>query len=100
VKGNNDIPMEYQLAQNYPNPFNPETVIPFSLPRSTEINLSIYNVLGQRVKILYQSRLSAGAYQITWDGLDNNGDRVSSGVYFSRLTANDFVAVRKLLLLK
>ena len=100
VKGNNDIPMEYQLAQNYPNPFNPETVIPFSLPRSTEIDLSIYNVLGQRVKTLYQSRLSAGAYSAVWDGLDNNGKRVSSGVYFSRLTANDFTAVRKLLLLK
>jgi hypothetical protein len=100
VKSDDEIPTDYQLAQNYPNPFNPETVIPFYLPRTTEINLSIYNVLGQKVKTLYQSRLSAGAYTAVWDGMDSNGNRVTSGVYFSRMTAKDFTAVRKLLLLK
>jgi hypothetical protein len=85
------FPKEYMLAQNYPNPFNPSTVIRFALPRSGYMSLKIYNIVGQEVSSLVAGYLPAGAFRATWDGIDMNGKAVSSGVYFYRLRAGDYV---------
>ena len=94
------LPDEYKLYQNYPNPFNPITEIKFHLPRASDVNLDIYNILGRKVKTLLSGRFEPGFRQVTWDGTDYSGRNVASGIYFYRIEANDFVASRKMLLLK
>jgi flagellar hook assembly protein FlgD len=88
------------LAQNYPNPFNPSTRIRYSLARNSQVSLSIYNVAGQLVKTLVNDTRTAGPHAVTWDGRDDRGVPVASGVYFYRLVAGDFTKTRKLTLLK
>ena len=94
------IPKEYDLFQNYPNPFNPSTVIRYALPRSSNISLVIYNLMGQEVMRWDADNLSPGQYQITWNGTTRNGIPVSSGMYIYRIAAGDFVKTKKMLLLK
>ncbi len=77
----------YSLAQNYPNPFNPSTVISYSLPFTSDVSLKIYNILGETVKTLVSSEMTAGRHSINWTGDDNSGSKVSSGVYFYELRA-------------
>jgi hypothetical protein len=98
--GDHAIPKEYMLAQNYPNPFNPSTVIRFALPRAGFASLKVYNIVGQEVTNLVSGILPAGAFRVTWGGTDMNGQAVSSGVYFYRLQAGDYIEIRKMLLLK
>jgi hypothetical protein len=88
------------LDENYPNPFNPMTEISFSLPQAMHATLDIYNVLGQRVIVLYDGALEAGEYLIQWNATDQNGARVSSGIYFYRLTTEQGVISKKMVLLK
>jgi len=90
----------FRLEQNYPNPFNPETSIRFQIPKSIKTTLTIYNVLGQKVKRLVDNKLSAGTYTMRWKGVNDLGNTVGSGVYFYRIEAGDFVKVRKMLLVK
>ena len=85
---------------NYPNPFNPETIISFSIPKDSEVSLSIYNIKGQRVKQLISDQLSADQHSVVWDGRDNLGKPVSSGIYFYKLEIGDFQKVRKMILMK
>ena len=94
------IPDGFRLSQNYPNPFNPQTQFELSLPHASHVKVEIFNVLGQQVTTLVDKRLPAGSYRITWDGKDDVGQEVSSGVYLYRLTADEFVHSRKMLLLK
>ncbi len=94
------IPKEYQLLQNYPNPFNPSTAIRFDVPKTSSVNLKIYNVIGQEVATLLSRELPAGAFKVYWNGTDKTGKDVSSGVYFYRITAGDFVDTRKMILMK
>lgn len=94
------VPTSYSLNQNYPNPFNPSTEISFALPQDGRVDLSIYNVLGQRVVSLVSRHMEAGRHTVTWDGRDANGNTASSGIYFYRIQANDFVDTRKMTLLK
>jgi len=94
------VPTSYTLLQNYPNPFNGETVITLSLPRSDEVTLIIFDVLGQEVRTLSEETLQAGDHLISWDGRDDEGTPLSSGVYLYRLTAKDFNFTRKAVLLK
>ncbi len=94
------IPERFVLFQNYPNPFNPMTVIRYQLSGPVDVELTIYNQLGQRVKTLVSKRQPAGAYQIQWDGRDNWEELVSSGVYLYRLKAGSFVHARKMVLLR
>jgi hypothetical protein len=94
------IPTGYGLNQNHPNPFNPETVVPFSLPQRGDIHLAIYNVLGQQIRVLASGLQEAGFHRITWDGKNNNGQTLASGIYFARLQAGSFSSVRKMLLIK
>jgi len=86
-------------TQNYPNPFNPKTIINYELPITSEIELSIYNILGQKVATLVSKKQPAGRYQVEWDA-----SRFASGVYFYRLSAEgraqSVVQTRKLVLLK
>ncbi|MGH1362896.1 MAG: T9SS type A sorting domain-containing protein [Calditrichia bacterium] len=93
-------PLTFELLQNYPNPFNPETTIKFQIPSAQKVTLQIFNVLGQRVTILVDNKLSAGSYQMRWDGRSQSGNSVSSGVYFYRIEAGDFIKTRKMLLVR
>ncbi|MCH7820039.1 MAG: T9SS type A sorting domain-containing protein [Candidatus Marinimicrobia bacterium] len=86
---------EFALSQNYPNPFNPETVIEYSIPFRSEVNLIIYNLRGEEVAHLIDERKPAGSYTVKWDA-----SNMASGIYFYRLQAGDFVRTRKMLLLK
>jgi flagellar hook assembly protein FlgD len=92
--------MKFSLQQNHPNPFNPATMIEFSLPRKGQVELSIYNLLGQRVRVLMDESKPAGMYSAVWDGRDANGREVASGIYFYRLRAGENLATKKMLLLK
>ncbi len=99
------MPDAFALTQNYPNPFNPETVIPFALPEAADVRLTIYNVLGQQVSHLVDDRLTAGCHRVAWDGRDEYGRQVASGLYFVRMQAvgtqtSAFTTVRKMMLLK
>ncbi len=93
-------PTAYFLEQNYPNPFNPETQIRYGLPKSIGVTLRIYNLYGQVVATLYDGQQAAGTHTVKWNGLNSQGQRVSSGIYFYKLETKDFVQVRKLLLAK
>ena len=90
-----DIPRDFALHQNYPNPFNPSTVIRFDLPRDVEVRLCVYDVLGRLVGVLVDGRVRAGRHSVEF-----RGDGLSSGVYFYRLEAGDFVSVKKMVLVK
>lgn len=94
------LPTDYALVQNYPNPFNPETVIEFQLPEESHVTLTIYNVLGQEIRRLVDDRKSGGYYKVIWDGTNEFGKDVSTGIYFFRLQAGDFQSVRKMMMLK
>ncbi|MCH8027852.1 MAG: T9SS type A sorting domain-containing protein [candidate division Zixibacteria bacterium] len=93
------LPSAFALRQNYPNPFNIETVIEFDLPRASEVEFKIINILGQLVYNV-TNRYSAGSHIIYWDGSTNSGQTVGSGVYYYRITAGDFVSSKKMILLK
>jgi hypothetical protein len=95
-----ELPTSFNLQQNYPNPFNSSTAISFELPVSSFIKLSIYNVLGQNVNVLEDGYFEAGNHTVVWDGLDSEGNPMSSGVYFYRLQAKDFNDTKKMLLVK
>ena len=90
----------FELWQNYPNPFNPSTHIHYLLPRSENVQLVIYNTLGQMIKTLVFGKQKAGAYTATWSGTDETGARVSSGVYMVTLRAGDYVQTRKMILMR
>lgn len=94
------LPNDFSLGQNYPNPFNPETSIQYALPEAGDVKIEVYNVLGQRVKSLVDEFLPAGYHSVTWDGTDNRGVRVASGVYFYRMASGDYNSYRKMLLVK
>jgi len=94
------LPLTNALIGNYPNPFNPETVINFSLASDAAVSLHIYNVKGQLVRSLVNEVYKAGAHSVVWNGCDEDGREVGSGVYFYRMSAGGYVAVRKMVLLK
>ena len=94
------VPKRFALSQNYPNPFNPTTVIRYRLPVQSQVTLNVYNLLGQSVRILINSRQPAGEYSVKWDGLNEQGVPVPSGIYLYRLVANDFNRIRKMLLVR
>jgi len=99
-EGSASIPRWFALEQNYPNPFNPETVIEYHLPQSGPVEMVIFNLLGQGVRVLVDEVKKSGSHQVRWDGTDGCGHRVTSGVYFYRLKAGEFIQTRKMLLLR
>jgi hypothetical protein len=96
----NGVPASYNLAQNYPNPFNPTTQIQFAIPEAGNVTLKIYNSLGQLVKTLIDGNMSEGYHTVTWNSTNNLGNKLSSGIYFYRITAGSFVQVNKMILMK
>lgn len=95
-----NIPGQFALHQNYPNPFNPETIIPFDVAGNEQVKLAVFNVLGQQVRVLVNESLSAGTYRARWDGRNDAGETVSSGIFFVRMTAGEFVHHRRMILLR
>ena len=94
-------PAAFALANNYPNPFNPETTIKYALPQAANVELTVYNVVGQPVRTLVAEHQSAGRYVVEWDATNDSGHSLSSGMYFYRLEAGgEFFEVKKMLLLK
>ena len=95
------IPAEFALGQNYPNPFNPTTQISYSLPKEASVTFEIYNMLGVKVRTLMAGEMKgAGQYTTTWDGKDNSGVTMPTGIYLYRIQAGSFVASKKMTLLK
>jgi hypothetical protein len=94
-----DVPKVFSLSQNYPNPFNPSTTIRFALAEEGLVDLSVYNVLGQRIRTLISEKKTVGSYSVVWDGRDEKGIKVASGVYLYRLETERFVAAKKMVVL-
>jgi hypothetical protein len=93
-------PKDFVISQNYPNPFNPSTVISYSVPKSSFVSIKVFNLFGQEVKTLINSRRQAGYYTIQWNGDNNFGRSVSSGVYIYRVEAGQYIKTMKMMLLK
>ena len=91
----NQIPSEFSLEQNYPNPFNPSTTIRYALPQRSHVTLTVFNTLGQQMAMLVNGEVEPGYHEVQF-----NASGLSSGVYFYRIHAGDFVQSKKLLLLK
>ena len=99
------LPKVYELEQNYPNPFNPSTTINYALPFSSEVSIEIYNILGQRVRLLLNEQQMPGYYEIVWDGRNDFGSVTASGVYVYRMAAKasggeSFAQTRKMLFIR
>ena len=94
------IPTNFALSQNYPNPFNPQTRIDYQVPQTTNINISVYNIVGQLVATLVDEVKSPGQYSVGWNATDQKGLHVSSGIYLVRMVSDNYSAARKLVLLK
>jgi hypothetical protein len=98
------VPQRFELQQNYPNPFNPSTTVKFAIEKTAFADVAVYNVIGQKVKTLAAEVLNPGYYTAMWNGTDENGQAVTSGVYFVRMVATgdgaEFSDLRKLLLVK
>ena len=95
-----EVPKAYKLSQNFPNPFNPSTTISFDVKERGHVSLKIYNVAGQLVKTLADGVKDAKHYEITWDGTNNHGFKVASGVYFYKMQSKSFSQTKKMVLLK
>ena len=94
------VPVEFALHENYPNPFNPTTTLRFDLPELSDVTLTIYNMLGQKVRTFNYQNTSAGYHSVTWDATNDLGQQVGAGVYLYQLQTKDFVKTRKMVLLK
>lgn len=100
VNDRTNVPAEFELVGNFPNPFNPTTNIEFTVANRQEVTLSVFNINGQLVKTLVNGTVNAGNQNVTWDATDNNGNKVASGIYFSRFSTQNGVQTKKMVLLK
>jgi hypothetical protein len=100
VAPTSNVPGEFSLSQNYPNPFNPTTQISYTLPVNSTVKLQVFNAIGQLVRTLENGQMAAGKYTATWNGTNEAGQNVASGMYFYRLTTPSFTSTMKMLLLK
>lgn len=102
IQGSDDEvrPSQFHLSQNYPNPFNPVTNLQFTLSKSVHVKIDIFNIVGQRVRTLVDKDMKPGVYVADWDGKDENGNSVSSGIYFYKMQAGEFSNMKKMVLLK
>ncbi|MEZ4764391.1 MAG: T9SS type A sorting domain-containing protein [Calditrichia bacterium] len=100
IGDDNQLPTVFSLEQNYPNPFNPSTTLKYALPTNADVRLEIYNVLGQLVKVLVDADQTAGFKTAIWDGTNQYGEKVASGIYIYRIKAADFVQSKKMILMK
>jgi len=100
IQDDQQVIMDYKLFNNYPNPFNPETTIRFQIPKPSFVTVKIYNTMGQLIKTLVSDDLASGVYNVVWNGTNESGQPVSSGMYIYRLQAGEFSAVKKMLFIK
>jgi len=100
VRDETTSPYNFELKPNYPNPFNPETNIPFTLNKTQNIKLEVYDISGRLVKSLLNTTLAAGRHTVSWKALDSHNQTVSSGVYFIKLTGQSAVQTKRIILLK
>lgn len=94
------LPMVFQVCQNFPNPFNSNTVVEFDLPEESGVHAMVYNILGSRIRTLENDIKRAGSHELVWDGRNDKGDTVSSGVYFLVLLADSHYSIKKMMYLK
>jgi len=94
------LPLAFKLEQNYPNPFNPATTIAYSLPHRSDVTITVFNILGQVVRVLKQGEQEAGTHAVVWDGTDGRGKPAASGIYLYHMVADEFMSSRKMILLK
>jgi hypothetical protein len=90
----------FVLEQNYPNPFNNETTIKIYMPRNSKVELSVYNLLGEKIRMLYNDRISAGFHTFRWDGKGHRGEPLPSAIYFYQLRSGKEFITKKMFLLK
>ena len=90
----------FSLSQNYPNPFNAETTITYELPMRGKVNLSVYNINGQKIRTLVDGKRNAGSYSVLWDGRNDEGYTMASGFYLYRLRTNRFVKIRTMVYIR
>jgi hypothetical protein len=100
ISPENVVPQTFELSQNYPNPFNPTTIISYGIPQNSVVTLSIYNMLGQKIKTLVSEQKNAGTYSVQWNGDNEFGQKVSSGAYIYKINTGNFVKSMKLILMK
>jgi glucose/arabinose dehydrogenase len=100
ISNNSSLPDAFNLEQNYPNPFNPETKINYSIPSLSHVKLIIYDINGREIKSLVNTTQLAGDHTISWNGTDNYGSKISSGIYFYSITAGENIATKKMLMVK
>jgi len=93
-------PDEFELSQNYPNPFNPSTTIDYTVEKDGFVNLTIYNILGQKVRVLVNEERKKGSYSVRWNGRDDERGKLPNGVYFYVLKTGDYTSSKKMILLK
>ena len=94
------LPSAFSLEQNYPNPFNPETIISYSLPKQSRVQIKIFDITGKEIRTLIDEERAAGKYNILWDSRNNLGQKVSSGIYIYKIIADNFVQTKKMVLAK
>ena len=100
VNDKNEIPTQFFISQNYPNPFNPSTTIKYGLPSAANVTIKVYNMVGQEVKTLVSDYREAGTYRVIWNGDNNSGSKVSSGIYIFRVVSGSNSQTMKMILLK
>lgn len=100
LESGNALPSSFELHQNYPNPFNPVTTIQVDIPKHTYVTLVVYDLLGRQVASLVNEIKDAGRYKVRWTAKNNDDYSVSSGVYFYRLRADEYIQTKKLILLR
>ena len=94
------IPVRFALQQNFPNPFNPSTEIRFDLPENDNVILEVYNMMGQKIKTLASGNMSPGYHSIIWNGTNDAGAKVATGMYFYSINTSNFQSIKKMLFLK
>jgi len=99
-KDNHSALMNFNLGQNYPNPFNGYTTFKYVLPKESAVLFVIYDILGRRIKSLLNQKIASGTYNISWDGKDENGKEVVSGIYFANFVSDNFISTKKMIMLK
>ncbi|MCK4461460.1 MAG: T9SS type A sorting domain-containing protein, partial [candidate division Zixibacteria bacterium] len=95
-----NLPRDYGLSQNYPNPFNPQTIIEYELAKDCEVEITVYNILGRKVRTLVKEFQKSGQQRVKWDGKDEEGKEVSSGIYFYQIKTPEFSQSKKMVLLR
>ena len=100
MNGMTQVPGQFRVGPNYPNPFNPSTTISYQLTAVSFVSLKVYDPLGREVATLVNEMKEPGSYEVVWDGTNQSGASVTSGVYFYRLTAGPFSQMRKMILMK